>query len=934
MANAILLNRQIGAFSFGWALFVGAVLSTQAETCTWTGHDGSSAYTNSTVRWEAETWSPQAPGPTDTAYFPPNSANCCFLVTPPADFVGLIATTNHMAYQSGYATTFTQPTYIRVSPELSSAWKVTGSGTLIVTNGVTAANIDAAFCGTIMVPAGECFTATADISEEVEYTGNGELTITTAAQLNRVFGFHGKLVKDGDALGAMAKELVSYQGRELSLADGEAFALNPNLVNLGATEKMKGAFGGSYWSVNSNHAVEEFGHYYDKTPAPTTLADGTFVMADCPGQRTTAWYKGRKLRIGDDWGMKFQLIVTTPDPSQVTAKGKYQANTSGAFSIVMKDATGDEIYSADTTFDSARYVAAPHCYGTCWYFWNNNYHMMWRWDSNSYNTDGIWPEKLGLWGLNVRTLPEATDPIDIDVTCVRGVMSVTVGKNGRSFTYRRDFSSYMRTLGTGIHVGIGAESYGSAFSSDTAFWSLISIRNFSGWVRSREATEAWEVQTDVSTLSTANYTNETVEIANGAVVTNYNEAAYTTTGGIRLMTPTADYDKTVLRYTRGGLCSLYLLDSTACYLVSYDMQAGDKKYSDRWGGLHVGLVGGRNPDWIMTSGSRYGIARTDFGINKEVWVYGPYFYHNFRGNTGTGLLQFCTNAGGGKSRELGHDLEKIGGEAAVAAPENLNLHYDMFYDGIGYGLAADYRTSPVSGTSGGTSYSVIDRYDKDYFKAFVTVASKENTKDPRMRPAVWAGCDNNTVNLVLTGITVKKLVDNVNAYVPSTLEVGAGKTSSVALTPSHPASATPVATVREVALGTAATLNVTTADSAARLAIEQITANGAATLAAVGNGSVRLGGALRLGTADAKLSLVGSVSFETDTLDVTIPQATYAARRPTEVLDLSGATVATLPETVRVRTEDGTDVTARTRPAFEKGRLLLFPPRGFAILVR
>ena len=97
---------------------------------------------------------------------------------------------------------------------------------------------------------------------------------------------------------------------------------------------------------------------------------------------------------------------------------------------------------------------------------------------------------------------------------------------------------------------------------------------------------------------------------------------------------------------------------------------------------------------------------------------------------------------------------------------------------------------------------------------------------------------------------------------------------------------------------------------------------------------VRLGGALRLGTADAKLSLVGSASFETDTLDVTIPQATYAARRPTEVLDLSGATVATLPETVRVRTEDGTDVTARTRPAFEKGRLLLFPPRGFAILFR
>ncbi len=336
----------------------------------------------------------------------------------------------------------------------------------------------------------------------------------------------------------------------------------------------------------------------------------------------------------------------------------------------------------------------------------------------------------------------------------------------------------------------------------------------------------------------------------------------------------------------------------------------------------------------MSSTSRYGISRTDFGVNKEVWVYGPYFYHNFRGNADSGLLQFCTNAGGSTGRNLGHDLEKIGGQSNVRDPESRNLHYDLFYDGIGYGLAADYRTAPVSGASGGRSYSVIDRYDKYYFEKFVTVASKENTKEPRMRPAVWAGCDNNTVDMVLTGITVKKLVDNTNVYVPSTLEVGAGKSSSVALTPSYPTSATPVATVREVSLGAGSTLNVTTASSSAKLVVEQVTVDGAATLAAVGNGSVRLGGVFRLGSADATLAVTGAAAFENGTLNVTIPQTVYAARRVKEVLDLSGATIATLPETIRVRTEDGMDVTTRTRPAFEKGKLVLFPPRGMAIFLR
>ena len=889
----------------------------QAEVKTWTGN------ANGTVDWAVETWSPSAPSAADSAYFPPSSAACYFIVTPPASFVGTILTTNETAYKSDGASNWTQPTYVQLTALDGASWKVDGCGVIVVSNGFTAARVASTFTGVISVPAGLSFEASSSLNDKVEFTGAGTLTITKAEQFSHLSGFSGQLIRSGDALTATVPELTAYQGRTLAVENGGAIALGEDLLTIGATEKMTD-FGGAGWSVQSKRTREDFGHYYGDfaggSPAPAAVNEREYCMVDAPNQDTSAFYTNRLVRMSDDWGMSFDWIVTCPYPSQLespTWKGQGQLTH---FSIVMQNRSPDNLKTMNGSFSCASNVYGMAVYT---YLSGANSLSCWRWDSSTYANSSFPPSVQGL-DFTSTAKPENVVPIHVTVACVAGRFTYTFEKEGRSMTASRDFSKYLELQGRGVYVGLTA-SAGGGEAGAYCPWGLTSIRNFRGWIRTREALPRTKNET-YSQLTSANYTNENVVVENGAVKTNVN--AFTTAGA--RLTDKSTYNSSTLKYTRGCVVAKYALSPMGRYLITCDVDWGAKT-SSLWGGAYFGVVGGRDADFMMSRDvkTRYGIGRTGIG-DMDGWCYGIYMPHTISySGTPSGSLYLNYRKGSTCGRDTSSFKKTTSSSKDVlGGAVSSRARYQLFYDGVGKRAAMDYNRVSTTSLNGG-SWSAAMRSSN--FDKFVAADCAGTT----LRPGYWQGTDGSCIDAVVAGVTVEEISDNANAYVPSVLQIAASRSATVSVASPFPDSATPAATLQGVSLASGAALTVQASTTAAKLAVEGVALSGSSAVSVASGASLKLGRTLVCSSADGAATVSGNVSFADGTLDVTIPQSAANAKRPLTPLNLKSATVSgSLPSTINVYTDLGSNVTARARATFANGVLTLYPPRGMMLIVR
>ena len=881
----------------------------RAEVKTWTGgKDG-------VVDWSANTWSPSAPEATDAALFMPSGDACFFIVTPPVSFTGTILTTNENAYTADGVSNWTQPTYVQLTVLEGSVWRVDGCGVAVVSNGFTAARVASTFKGVISVPAGQSFVAEPTLNEAIEFTGSGTLTVTTAAQFRHVSGFSGRLIRSGDALTATVPELTTLQGRTLEVEDNGTLSLGEDLLTIGATEKMA-AFGGEGWSVQSKRSREVHDHYYGEfaggTPAPSAVNDREYCLVDAPDQDTSAFYTNRLVRFSDDWGMSFDLIMTCPFPSQIQKPGWGGQGQYVNFSVMMQNCSPDNLKTvAGSTSISNGYGFAVYSYIQA-----DKCKTFWRWNSNLHANSSYPPSVQGIDFIS-SARPESTTPIHVTVACVAGRLTYTFEKDGRSMTASRDFSRYLELQGRGVYVGLSASAGGDVVGKYCP-WGLASIRNFSGWVRTREALPRTK-NTLCSALTDANYTNLNIGVENGAVKTNFNAFC---DAGARL-TDNSTYDSKILRYTRGCVVSHYTLSPRGRYLFTCDVAWG-LKTSSTWGGAYFGVAGGRDTEYMLSGTTRYGIGRVSVG-DMEGWCFGVYMPHNTSTSgtpSGSLTLNYHTGSSGGKD-STGTIKTPVTSKDVLGGVASSRVRYQLFYDGVGKRAAMDYNRVLTSGVTGG-SWSATLR--SDYFDRFLN-----NSAGTSLKPGYWQGCDNSCIDSVVTGLTVEEISDNANPFIPSVLQIASKRLAAVSVAAPFPESDTPAATLRGITLAPEAELIVRASTLAAKLAVEEVSVSGSAAVLVENGASLKLGALTLTGEpGESRLTVTGTATAA-DSLKVVVPSS-WCKSSTGKVTLLSGVSVD--PANVTLETEDGPVPAKRATLLLENGALKADFSRGMVLVFR
>ena len=185
--------------------------------------------------------------------------------------------------------------------------------------------------------------------------------------------------------------------------------------------------------------------------------------------------------------------------------------------------------------------------------------------------------------------------------------------------------------------------------------------------------------------------------------------------------------------------------------------------------------------------------------------------------------------------------------------------------------------------------------------------------------------------ITVSSFHVEELVGNTSPRLDSSLAVADGQSSTVTVGASDTAAATPAATVAQAMLGAASVLNIASATASANMTIDQVTANGAATLAAGTGASLKLGALTLTGEpGESRLTVTGSATAA-DSLKVVVPSS-WCKSSTGKVTLLSGVSVD--PENVTLETEDGPVPAKRATLSLENGALKADFSRGMVLIFR
>lgn len=822
--------------------------------------------------------------------------NCRMLtMTPPLDFTGtIVCGGDNRDWASGIDST------LRLNVLDGATWTVghctlsdQHDGTLVATAGLDA-RIGVDFQGMVVIPHGVSFTAASTLNDKLDFAGDGELTLTKTAQLNHIQAFTGTVVWNGGT-DLSPEDTAALQRHKVRLGNGQSLTLPEKMLSLHAARAIPDFSQTASWAFNGGAPFQSKSSAYafDATP-PHVNANGSLALINDCGQKHSVIFKDHKFGMTDTWGVHFKLRCGLADPAKYPGKARRYA---GFFGVYLLPATD----TVSTTADEADGPTPPDVTsGFCLSMRSSV--MQWQVpkDRNRYvGMDNPGRSSVG-GSLDFSNL------VDIDISFVKGVMVVTASQGDQSFTFRRTRfdSSGTRTAASGsYYLAFGGSGAWDGDDKD-AVGSLMTLSDFRGWYRSREA-GAWTTVSNQSdfypfTAEKWRARRYTYTAADTKTYTSYVDGADAIeSDGSFLLQPNSTYMRTLLG-------SYTALSPKKRYLLGWNFVGGSGTGGDMTERIKFGLV--TNPEsnytsWIFD----FDHLQADWFDNYcrafavSIYPYGGQFRFQFMRNWWT----------------TGDQWER-GQTSAYSWPRrwaNQTLSTQYLYDGDG---GFYLQVASMSAGSLVDEHCIPEERYRTWFKG---------------RSNMYLCFENNQTwgyaALAIKDLVVKEMTGNSSPYLSGTLEVAPSAMATVSADAYDTASDVPAAKIREVELAAGSTLNVTTAAEGSRVTIDalRITGNGAtlaATAKAVVGRLVFEGDSVQ--TQAANLS--GDVSFADGTLTIVMPESWRHSKDPVPLFK-----GARLPTSYLILSEDGVDITRKLSLTVKDGEVILHH-KGLIVVLR
>ena len=358
------------------------------------------------------------------------------------------------------------------------SFKCTGKGTFTAASGLP---LDSSFAWTIDVPAGTVYTN--ELGAAASFTGTGTLITDT---LDGTADFGGTVVlrenKAGDmadVAGSAPQTLRLSDGASLTVAGGVAWkSFEEPLPDWNADREA--------WSLIANQDQK----CSDQNEVGMYVKDnGVLVVTDAPGrQRNVAVYTNRSFAAEDVWRVRFTFSSTMlkrwPREERAESFSFFLAKSPAITDIGNVNAFPDTAYGFDI------YQYRP----------NGRQGLTWILNGSARLNPDYMPDYTEkAMGISL------VEPIDMDVSCRDGMLTVVMTQNGKTFSCRCDISEAFRD-GTRRYFGFGGGTgwWGDPQESGAPYC-YQTISNFTGSVANTSAA-AGAAGPDVSFTTSGNWT--------------------------------------------------------------------------------------------------------------------------------------------------------------------------------------------------------------------------------------------------------------------------------------------------------------------------------------------------------------------------------------------------------------------------------------------
>ena len=863
----------------------------------------------------------------DTAYFPQNSAyhsngtgkrRYWFKVAPPPDFTGVILTTNEFASKDFYSNNeyYNQAFLPTVELEAGNgaAWTVSGDGGVVATAGIEA-HIAPSFAGVVDVRKGGVFSAPDDLNSAVRFIGSGTLQLSRGHQIRQVGSFAGNVVLPQDDPVSDA-DLAALQSSAVRLADGQTLSFDPGELAMRPVLPIESfADAPGKWTFNGTTYAEGNIPSGPFNPLPPYVLDGELWLTDEPAQIHSAWYTNRMFRITDDWGMSFRYWPELPSGTRITAEKRADGKTrshciSGNFGI---------LFSGNSPVNVGNYAGsdiqlAENAYGFVIDLYRSDPKPKIMWMAKSVRTKyrSMYEEEIGI---------KLNAAMDVTVSMMKGIMTVTLEQDGKSASYSHDFTSMQRKFANGVYVGFAAYTSWWGDDKDMA-WARNRISNFSGWSRSDADGPGWteiDNAADFSIYDSEKWSHRKVtRISSTAETTN--NAALFVDGGIQMTDSVSNNASVVI--------------SKKTFNLSRPMRfkcrfKSSEPYWRSDAHAYISFLFGQNN--VSTLGSAAKWAGTYYNNNFGTWSQGIDLVWD--PNYGYQTLSYSYHTNTGKRVSLASHSESFGATASTLCAATFPPEKD---------ICADLIWNP-SGS----------------FKFIASVGSRDLSKDGRSGYRTWNGLDgyeryaeftNRSLSVGVTALcretsyaalTLEELkVMRMNAVAGgnvSKITVPAGASSSVKAGEAVEGQTLPVVTIGNLDLETASSLAINPERASTKVNVGAVTSDGASIVAAEG-ATVALEGdcTFESGPESVGLTLVGNIVFGDD-VSLTIPASWKEFRGgPVVVLDGSEMAGSLSLDVSRIVLKDvnGTIDPSRYILTVSDKRLLIDFRNGLSVVIR
>lgn len=862
-----------------------ALAAISASGSTWWTANGDRASWSDGANWN----SGNPPPATDAAKFEHQGAGkYYFRLTPSADYAGAIIVDDEI---DGSGNLHRFPITLELTVLDGAAWTVQGPGTIIATEGI-ADRLSAQFTGVIEIPAGRSFTAPASLNAAVRFIGAGELTLTTAAQVENATGFAGTIHLPADV---SPTSLAVLQNADVALPDGGTLTLSQSLVGYTSVEPLAGFDEAGAWSLNGtrfavgpNAGGPDAGEHEFSAAPPSVTEDGGLALINDPGQTHSAFLT-RKVSLSDDWGVSFTWNPELPADSRWVQYGWHQT-WSGYFGFFLQNRSVDNVLVGD--------AASPQMTTNSYGFTIHNYR-----DTGSQHFELTGRIAYG-WDDGVRETAldgiVFTQPVEFQISCHACVLTITMRQNGKSASFHSDLSTVPDLTGEGVYLGFAGTSDLWATNVETIPWMRQTISDFKGWC-SKKYSGGWRPLANPQRFYP--FADSSWQMAsffdNGedGCVTNRGDAAAINQDGSFQIVPAQNK-------AAGLVTCREPVDVENPIKVSFDYRfdaapggapgsAESVEFAFQKMYLNDNALLNLNP---MSGGGYIGqISNWGFG-----WGFRYYFWGEGQIQMIRYVDQYAAAYGGNAQHTALRDTYAGG---LIPRPY-ATAHFDVVYDAKG-SLRVHGSVTPDDPAVPGGEAEFVQTLSEANFRDF----QESMGNHCRM---TFAGYSSNAnveryQSTAIRNLTVSELVDNAAPALACALSVPADATATVELESVKEDGASPSASVAALSLGANAELDIAplTAGGVAVLEAKRIETDGPATVSAASGATLRVGEYAPAGARNEPLAVKGAVAFPAQ-LVVHMP-ASWTAPKPAglyRLFDLSQATAA-LPESVSLLDETG-----------------------------